>query len=986
MPANIKKLYFKDTSFAHMMQHRIYNVLLIASNYDAFMLEEDGRIEEQLFYEYHALNLRYPPRFTRVATCAEAIEQLSARHYELVMMMPNTDSPELFEQAKEIKNIQPDIPIVALTICSREVSEMMLRGNLSQIDYFFTWLGNADLLLAIVKLVEDSMNVAEDVASVGAQIILLVEDSPRFYSSYLSSLYKFIFTQSRTFMTEALNEHEQMLRMRGRPKVLLARTYEEALSIYNGYSNNILGVISDGEFPKDGVVNQSSGMSLCRYIRERDPYLPLIMQSSETSNRELSKEFGCFFLNKNSKTLDQELRYVITVGLGFGAFVFRDPVTDTPVLAINNLKELQDNIHTIPAASLRYHVSRNDISRWLYSRAMFPLAEFLKQISLDNINNDIDEARRVIFDAIVNYRQIKNKGVVAMFRRDSFDTYSNFARIGNGALGGKGRGLAFLNAALKRHQEQFDFEDTTIAIPRTAVISTELFDEFMETNNLFDIGLSDEDDHVILLAFLEKPLPERLMLDIATFIQTSQAPVAVRSSSLLEDSQYQPFAGVYSTYMVPNDIKDPAHTVDMLASAIKAVYASVYFHNSKTYMAATQNIIDNEKMAVVLQEVVGEIRGTRYYPSFSGVARSLNFYPLGAEQPEDGIVSIALGLGRHIVEGGVSLRFSPKYPHKALQTSTIKLALSETQTTFDAFDLTCRHFMPELNDGFNLVTLDIEAAEADGALQFIASTLDVSNHSLIDHLAKGRKVITFANILKHDIMPLAQILDRVLTIGQQEMGRPIEIEFAVNIDPKRKQHRFFLLQIRPIVDTNLSLQEPIDLIDRQHTVISSPNVLGHGIIDDVFDIVYVKSDGFNAAYNPQIADQIEAVNQRLAAENRCYILVGPGRWGSSDHWLGIPVKWTQIASARVIVECGLDNYRIDPSQGTHFFQNLTSLGAGYFTVNPFIEQGFFDNVYLDAQPAHYETEFIRHIRFNAPLVIKIDGKKGCGVVLKPVDL
>ena len=984
--ASIKKLYFKDTTFANLMRHRIYNVLLYASKYDAFVLEEDGRIDEQIFNEYTSLNLRYPPRFTLVSNEDEANKLLKEHSFELIISMPSGDSINPFEWAKQVKNEFADIPIVVLTPFSKSVSKRIANEDLSAIDYVFSWLGNSDLLLAIIKLIEDRMNVDEDLNSVGVQLILFVEDSIHFYSSIVPHLYKFVFKQSRSFMTEALNEHEQMLRMRGRPKILLARTYEEGLAIYQKYSHNMLGVVTDVSFPQNGEKNKLAGINLCNEIRKHDKLIPLIVQSSEESNKVLADNVNAAFLSKASKTLLLELREKIIENFGFGDFVFINPITGEEEARIENLRGLQEILFKISDESLLYHVSRNNISRWLYSRALFPLAEFLKDISVVGISQgDLIKVRQIIFDAIVNYRKVKNRGVVAVFQRDRFDQYSNFARIGEGSLGGKGRGLAFIDAMIKRNDSFEKFENAQILIPKTVVLCTDNFSEFMELNQLYPIALSDLDNEIILKHFLEARIPKRLIADLYAFLGAVSKPIAVRSSSLLEDSHYQPFAGIYSTYMVPYNPESKTQMLEMIVEAIKAVYASVFYRDSKAYMTATKNVIDEEKMAVVLQEICGNAYDKRYYPSFSGVARSLNYYPIGAEKPEDGIANIALGLGKYIMEGGQSLRFSPAYPNNVLQTSTMDFALRETQTYFNALDLSRTEFVPQVDDGFNLMKLRVTEAEKDGTLKFIASTYNVDDQVIIDSMFEpGRRIITFANILQHNVFPLAEILKEVLHIAQVEMGRPIEIEFAVNLDySPQKQHIFYLLQIRPIVDSKEMIAENIGAILEENTIITCNSALGHGITNDVFDIVYVKPEVFSASNNQLIMYDIERVNKILTNENRHYVLVGPGRWGSADSWLGIPVKWPHIGNAQVIVESGLSNYRVDPSQGTHFFQNLTSFGVSYFTINPFLNDGSFDTEFLNSQPAIFESQYIRHVRFDKPIVIKVDGRKNKGVVLKP---
>ena len=979
---DFKNLVFKDTSFANLMNKRIYNVLLIATKYDAFMLEDDGRVDEQIFNEYTSLSLRYPPRFTQVTTEEEALAELKDRNFELIICMPNMDNRDIFAAATEIKIHYPNIPIVVLTPFSKEVSKRIANEDLSAIDYVFSWLGNAELLLAIIKLIEDKMNAPDDTASVGVQIILLVEDSVRFYSSALPHLYKFVLEQSQMFAKEALNDHQRTLRMRGRPKIKLARTYEEAVRIFNQYRDNMLGIISDMSFMHDGVKDPYAGYKFGQYVRKTGLIIPFVLESSEASNKVYAKELGASFIDKNSKSYPQDLRKKIMQRFGFGDFVIRNPQTKEEIMRIKDLKDLQKKVFQIPDDSLVYHLSRNHFSRFFYSRAMFPPAEVLKRVDVSDYK-DMDEARKLIFDLIVQYRRMKNSGVVAVYQKERFDEYSNFARIGDGSLGGKGRGLAFIGAMVKRYPK-LEHDHFAVTIPKTVVICTDIFDEFMETNELYPVALSDVDDETILKYFLRASLPARLIEDLMAFFDVVKSPIAVRSSSLLEDSHYQPFAGIYSTYMVPK-LEDKYDMLRTLSDAIKAVYASVFYRDSKAYMTATSNLIDQEKMAIVLQEVVGNRYNDRFYPTISGVARSLNFYPIGNEKAEDGIANIALGLGKYIVDGGQTLRFSPRHPHNILQMSTMDFALRETQTRFYALDLKNLADQFSVDDSFNLLRLNLKDADADGSLKFIVSTYDPYDQVIRDgYYPGGRKILSFVNVLQHEVFPLADALDQILHVGQDEMGRPIEIEFAVNIDPQNPGFAtFYLLQVRPIVDNKEVMEEDLTLVEQEDTILTSTSVLGHGIVTDVQDIIYVKTGAFCSSNNQSIAYDIEKMNRQFTGEEKNYVLVGPGRWGSSDSWLGIPVKWPHISNARVIVECGLENYRVDPSQGTHFFQNLTSFGVGYFTINPFKGDGWFDEGYLNSLPAVEETEYLRHVRFDKPVVIKMDGKKSLGVVLKP---
>lgn len=981
---NLRELVFRDTPFANLMNKRIYNVLLIATKYDAFMLEDDGRVDEQIFNEYTALSLRYPPRFTQVTTEEEALNELKNRNFELIICMPNMDNRDIFAAATEIKTHYPHIPIVVLTPFSKEVSKRVANEDLSAIDYVFSWLGNSELLLAIIKLIEDKMNAPDDVASVGVQIIMLVEDSIRFYSSALPHLYKFVLEQSQEFAKEALNPHQQTLRMRGRPKIKLARTYEEAVRIFEQYQNNILGIISDMSFMHTGVKDPYAGYKFGQYVRKTGKIIPFILESSESANEVYAHELGASFIDKNSKSYPQDLRKKIMQRFGFGDFVILNPKTKEEIMRIKDLKDLQKKVFQIPDDSLVYHLSRNHFSRFFYSRAMFPPAEVLKNVDVSDYK-DMDEARKLIFDLIVQYRRMKNSGVVAIYKKERFDEYSNFARIGDGSLGGKGRGLAFIGAMIKRYPK-LEQENFAVNIPKTVVICTDIFDEFMETNELYPIALSDTDNDTILKYFLRASLPSRLIEDLMAFSEVVKGPIAIRSSSLLEDSHYQPFAGIYSTYMIPKQ-EDKYEMLRSLSDAIKAVYASVFYQDSKAYMTATSNLIDQEKMAIVLQEIVGTQYGDHYYPTISGVARSLNFYPIGNEKAEDGIANIALGLGKYIVDGGLTLRFSPRHPHNILQMSSTDFALRETQTRFYALDLNPENIVDKfsVDDAFNLKKLTLKEADADGSLKFITSTYDPYDMIIRDgYYPGGRKILSFVNVLQHDVFPLASTLDQLLQIGQKEMGRPVEIEFAINMNKQDPRiATFYLLQIRPIVDNKEVMNEDLSVIQQEDTILSSTSVLGHGIINDVQDVIYVKTGAFNAANNQLIAYDIEKMNRKFTGTETNYVLVGPGRWGSSDPWLGIPVKWPHISNAKVIVECGLENYRVDPSQGTHFFQNLTSFGVGYFTINPFKGEGWFDEDYLNQLPAVEETEYLRHVRLHAPIVIKMDGKRSLGVVMKP---
>jgi len=981
MILDIRKAAFKDTSFANLMQKRIYNVLLIATKYDSFMLEDDGRVDEQIFNEYTSLSLRYPPRFRQVTNEAEALEALRKHRFELIIFMPNMVDHDIFGAAKEIKRFYPAIPIVVLTPFSKEISKCIANEDLSAIDYVFSWLGNSELLMAIIKLVEDRMNAPDDTRSVGVQIIMLIEDSIRFYSAALPHLYRFVLQQSRRFATEALNEHQRTLRMRGRPKIMLARNYEEAMQIYDEYKGNILGIVSDFSFMHEGVKDPLAGYNFCRRLLGEDIKPPVILESSDSSNEQYARELGAAFIDKHSKNYERDLKHHIMERFGFGDFVIIDPSTQDEIMRITDLKDLQSKIFTIPDDSLRYHLTHNHFSRFLYSRALFPPADLLRRVDVSEYD-DMNEARQFVFDVIVQYRKMKNFGVVAVYQKERFDEYSNFARIGDGSLGGKGRGLAFIGAMIKHHPN-LDFENFRVNIPKTVVLCTDIFDQFMEANNLYATALStDLSDDDILQHFLRAELPAFLENDLAAFFEVVRRPVAVRSSSLLEDAHYQPFAGVYSTYMAPYST-DRQEMLQSVGNAIKGVYASVFYRDSKAYMTATSNLIESEKMAIVLQEVVGRQYGERLYPTISGVAKSLNFYPVGNESTEDGVVDIALGLGKYVVDGGRTLRFSPRHPHNIMQLSTVESALRDTQTHFLALDMRRRLNEISPNDAFNILKLPVREADKDGVLRYITSTYEPREQTLHDgYYEEGRKVLTFAGILKNDILPLCDTLNRILEISVSEMGRPVEIEFAVDIKANcRDCGEFYMLQIRPIVDRQEMIDEDLASIDPAGTLMYSHSVLGHGIVNDVSDLLYVRSSTFSSSYSEVIATEIERINRRFTELGQGFVLAGPGRWGSSDHYLGIPVKWAHISNVRAIAEYSLDGYHVEPSQGTHFFQNLTSNGVGYFTVNR-AAGDVFDEALLNSLPAVEETAYLRLVHFDQPLTIKMDGKKGIGAVMR----
>jgi CheY-like chemotaxis protein len=983
---NIETYYFSDTSFNLLMQNRIRKVLVICSSYDFFMLEEDGRIDEQIFNEYVSLNLRYPPGFVHADSARIAMKILEEDRIDLIIEMLSIGDIDTFELARQLKEKHPRIPIVVLTHFSREVSLKLENEDLSAIDYVFCWLGNSDLLLAIIKLIEDRMNAEFDIQEVGVQAILLIEDSVRFISAFLPILYKVVLEQSMEFIKEALNEHQKMLRRRGRPKILLANNYADALTSYRKYEPNIMGIISDISYKmtsnrKDPKTR--AGIEFCRLVKSEDKNIPFLLQSSDSSLEEHARELGAGFLHKHSKNLSNELKDYILRNFGFGEFVFRQPETQEEYCVAANLRDLQQLIMTVPDKILIYHTQRDDISRWLNARALFPIAQIFKPAKLEDFKS-LDDVRKYIYKAISTFRTSKARGVIAEFDRHLYDEYVGFSRIGEGSIGGKARGLAFFNNFLKRNKLIDKFENVVISIPHTVVLSTEVFDEFMQENDLYRFAISGQRDQDILKAFVNARLPEHIYQDLGTIILQARNPLAVRSSSKLEDSFYQPFAGIYNTYMIPI-VPVKALAIRMLETAIKCVYASVFFRSSKAYALATSNLIDEEKMGIIVQEVCGRQYNGRFYPIISGVARSINFYPISPEQARDGIATIGFGLGKLIAEGGEGLRFSPKYPQKIMQLSNPDMAVRSTQKYFYALDMNPDRFVPSTDDKINLLKLPISEAEQDGTLRWAASVYDHENHMIRDGLDyPGKKIITFANILNYKTFPLAEILDNLLQHGQQAMNNPIEIEFAVELDtPKNYPMVFNFLQIRPIVVNEQSINFRIEKINPEEIIIYSEKALGNGTYSNISDIIYVKPESFKSTNSLKIAQELEKLNEQFINKQKTYVLIGPGRWGSCDPWLGIPIKWPQISAARIIVESGLEHYRVDPSQGTHFFHNLTTFGVGYLTINPFINDGIYNVEYLNRQPAPYESQYIRYISFDKFMKIEIDGKTNRAVIYRP---
>ena len=972
---------FEEVAFNRLMQNRISKVLIVCSNYDFYMLEEDGRIDERIFDEYTALNLRYPPAFVHANSAKRAIKILEEDKIDLVMTWLDIGSLKAFETSIQIRDAFPDVPIAALSHYSSELRSRIEKENPGVIDFVFHWNGNVDIFLAIIKLAEDRMNATHDINEIGVKAILLVEDSLRFYSRYLPIMYKIILKQAASFMSEGLNEHRKMMIMRGRPKILLATQFEEGMALFQKYRHNLLGVISDVTYFRGGKKDSSAGFEFLKYVRSIERYFPVLIQSSDSNNEKRTLELKGKFLYKHSPTLEQDIKSYINKYFWFGDFEFWDPVQFKVLTTVKNLSDFQKALGEITDESLVYHAKRSEYSKWIRSRALFPLAELFSNVEYEDFE-DVDQMREFLINAVKAYRMFKARGIISKFDKDTYDEYLGFARIGDGSLGGKGRGLAFIDNFLKRNKLFKKFDNVNISIPRTVVLTTEVFDEFIEKYELINYVAEDHTDEEILQEFTSKLLPLWVLQDIKKFLDIEKKPVAVRSSSTLEDSHYQPFAGIFSTYMLPNTGDE--RMLIMLSNAIKSVFASAFFKNSTAYLKATAHSVEESKMAVILQEVVGNQYGDVYFPNISGVARSINFYPIGNEKPLEGIANIALGLGEIIVGGGQGLRFSPHHPKKVLQLSTPASAKRDTQQYFYALDMDPDSYKLSVNQSINKKKISVRKAKDHPAMRFVASTYDIQNNVIKPGvLHDGQRVITFDNVLKYSTFPLPDILKELLRTGQREMRNPIEMEFAVNLDvPEGSAKEFAFLQIRPIVESRekvSTLPEDFELSD---AIIYSASALGNGTYDHIYHLVYVKPETFNPANTRQISKAVEEMNKKFVEADKQYILIGPGRWGSSDPWLGIPVIWSQISGAKVIVESGLNHFRIDPSQGTHFFQNLTSFKVGYLTINPYMQDGYYDVEYLNKKPAVYEDEYLRHIRFENPLTIIIEGPNNKAVIFK----
>jgi CheY-like chemotaxis protein len=963
------------------MRHRVMDILLVASPYDSFLLEEAGQLSERVLGEFRNLDLHYGPGLTTVARAADALALArEQRRFNLIITTLRPGDLNAAELAARARAQGLDVPVVALAFDTREMSDFVARNDVSGLHRIFLWQGDARILLAIVKDVEDGLNVAHDTRAAGVQVILLIEDSVRYYSSFLPVIYGELLHQSQRLTSEGVNVSQKILRMRARPKILLCRTFEEAWDVFTTYRDDVLGIISDVEFPRGGDREPRAGLEFARRVRGPYPDVPVLIQSARPEHEEEARALGADFRLKGSPLLLHELRRFMSEYFGFGDFVFRTPDGQEVDRAVD-LRALEEKLRTVPAESIAYHAERNHFSKWLKARTEFALAQELRPRKLSDFGS-VEELRQALIQAIDQYRRERSHVVVADFDRERFDASGDFYRIGGGSLGGKARGLAFVRMLLGDAQLGSTFPGVSVLVPPAVVLATDVFDEFLDLNRLRDAAIDLDDDEAIRARFEAGELPEEVRLDLLAFLERVNEPLAVRSSSLLEDSRYQPFSGVYETFMLPNTHPFVLVRLEHLQRAIKRVYASTFSRRAKDYIRATPYRLEEEKMAVIVQRIVGAQHGGRYYPDFAGVARSHNFYPTPPLESRDGVAAVALGLGRMVVDGGRCLHFCPRYPQHLLQFSTVKDVLENSQRSFWALDLS---EAAGRRPGEMRETLyDLEAAEADGTLAAVGSTYSVENDAIYDGLGRpGVRLVSFAPVLKHGAFPLPRLLERLLDLGAWGMGAPVEIEFAVNLAvPRGERAEMAVLQLRPLALSREREELALEGADPTAVLCRSASVLGNGRLE-VHDVVVVDALRFDRGKTAQAAQELAQLNAELGAAGVPYLLIGVGRWGSRDPWMGIPVAWDQISGARAIVEAGFRDFRIAPSQGSHFFQNLTSFNVGYFTVNPDAGDGFVDWEWLAAQPPVRETACVRHLRFAQPVVVKMDGQRNEGVILKP---
>jgi CheY-like chemotaxis protein len=971
--------------FQNLMRRRIRDVLIVSSLYDLYMFEEDGRLYELIRNEYQALHLSHSPELTRVSSGKEAIALAKEeRRFDLIITTLHIEDMTALKFARMVREAGLDLPIVLLAYDNRELKELVMHHDTSVFDRIFIWQGDFRLLIGIIKHLEDKMNVDHDTRIVGVQSIILIEDNVRYYSSFLPIIYTEILNQSKHLLSEGINLTHKYLRMRARPKIILSTTYEEAWDYFERYEEYILGVISDIDFPRAGKDDSRAGLELARNIKARHYDIPILLQSTMAELETEARSIGASFLLKDSPLLLHELRQFMVEYFSFGDFIFRT-IDGREVGRASDLQSLEEQLQIVPEESIQYHAERNHFSSWLKARTEFWLAHKLRPRKVSDYPS-VAALREDLINWLRQYRRIRQRGIITDFNKETFIPASSFARIGGGSLGGKARGLGFVNILINNYDVRNRFDGIVIDVPPAVVLGTDVFDQFLEENDLRNFALSSTDDQEITRRFLEaKKFPEEILGELAAFLDLIHEPLAVRSSSLLEDSQYHPFAGVYETYMIPNCHANPFMRLSELINAIKRVYASTFYQSAKDYIKVTAYRLEEEKMAVIIQKMLGREHENRFYPDFSGVAKSYNFYPLPPQKPEDGIVSSALGLGKMVVDGGITVKFCPKYPNHLLQFFSGKEALRNNQNEFYALEMNGQPLEYLETHDVLLKRYSLDVAERDGSLTYVGSTYSPENDALADGLSRqGIRVVTFAPILRSKMFPLPQILELLLDMGEWGMGTPVEIEFAVNMTPPAgKPKEFGLLQMRPLVLSREVEELNIEEVPTEQLLCQSHQVLGNGAIRDVYDIVAVDIERFERSKTRDVATEITQFNEELLAQRRPYLLIGLGRWGTLDPWLGIPVKWDQISGARAIVEAGFKDLDVAPSQGSHFFQNITSFQVGYFTVHSKIKAGFIDWDWLSKQKAVEEKTYTRHFRFETPITIKMNGHQNKGIILKP---
>ncbi len=965
--------------FQDLMCHRVHNILLVSSLYDSFILEEDGRFDERLIMEYAEMNLIHMPRITRASTGNQALEMIKEQEgFDLIIATMHA-----VEFAREVRRDASGCPIVLLTYDYRELKDLHKSHSVSDFERIFLWQGDFRILLAMVKLIEDRMNLDHDTKLVGVQSIILIEDNVRFYSSYLPNIYAELMSHSQSVLSEGVNLSHRIMRMRARPKILLCENYEEAWDLFEKYHENILGVISDIEFPRKGIKDPRAGIEFAKNVRKKHPDIPILLQSGDPAIEELAKKYDVQFLQKNSPRFIGKLREFMVKYLSFGDFVFKMP-DGTEVARAPDLKSLEKQIHKIPDECLVFHANRNHFSTWLKARTEFFLAYQLRPRSVKDYSS-VDELREYLINALRDFRTKQQKGIIVDFDQNTFDESSSFARIGGGSLGGKGRGLAFFSTLIDMYDISEKYEGINISVPPAIVLGTNVFDRFMEQDNLLDFAIQCEDDTAVKEKFIDTPIPHDIIDQLSSVLDMMKYPLAVRSSSLLEDSQHQPFAGVYLTCMLPNSHEMKQIRLEELQKAIKLVYASTFSKSAKRYIKATPYQIEEEKMAVIIQKLVGSHHYDRFYPDFAGVARSYNFYPIPPMSGEDGIASVALGLGATVVEGGATIRFCPSFPKHLVQFSSVEDTLRFSQKEFYALEISNNHGLTNYEHESAIAKFDLATAEKDDTLCSVGSTYSMENNAIYDGLSrKGARIISFAPILKNNIFPLPIILKDMLELGKNSMSAAVEIEFAANLSVQKGEPKEFqVVQMRPMVIRSEWEQVSTEGLKKKDLICESRQILGNGIHNDIHHLVVIDFDKFERANTQKIAQEIGIINYQLLQNDIPYILIGLGRWGSADPWLGIPVKWDQISGAKVIVEAGFKDMKVTPSQGTHFFQNLASMEIGYFTIDTNNNGGFVDWDWLGKQMTEKLYRFTRLIKFTNPVQVKMNGRNNHGVIIKP---